>query len=589
MQILILSQEKKHVLQTCLSTLGTVTVQETPGPADICIVSNHPTQEQLNALGKTPIVLYVASDPFTQDTDAFLYAPVKQFASYSFILLPELYKSSKSYLETRYPTVPIHVIHPILDPYPNKVFSEKRAQTSSMNIVIRAKNTNFADNSWRQLCIAEQLYHMRPELIHDVYLFNAPTNRCAVGMYENLEIFKQKKLRIFIEFDAEQIVQHFNLEQNRSIYLMNSVSDAFDPLAFYCLQNQIGVVHTSAYMKQHSLGKFYNSYDIDGATQLLQDYASDPLDTTIINEFCKKFSETKVLLDAFKSVQKETLNYITSATYTPNDVSVPLVIGYDNTLQKNEQTYYFMESMKKNGWDYAVVSVSDEWNGSKDKIKGVARFLATLPDTKIVVISDTRDVVCCRTAKQFMDGFKSKQKDMIVSMELLCHGKFESDVRRGNSVPLKEFWKQNPPLTAPLRKFANSGLLCGKVSAVKKFYAWAATQDEALIGNYMNAFPSAVGADDAAELFHTSVFGYHDGLLSVQAQKQDSVTFAELFGRGAFFIKIPNVGDSGQKTMYKFVKTVLALGASTHLLQRKDYPEVDYFGNFADGSKLIIH
>ena len=143
-----------------------------------------------------------------------------------------------------------------------------------------------------------------------------------------------------------------------------------------------------------------------------------------------------------------------------------------------------------------------------------------------------------------------------------------------------------------MRKFVNGGLICGKASSLRKLFAWALTQatssDQILYANYMNAFPSEVYADDAAEIVHSSTYALNGALCSYQNQIQDSPTLAELFGHGAFFLNIPNMEDNGQKTIYKYVKAMLDLGANSSMLKIHNYPEIDFFGDFVDGSKLII-
>jgi hypothetical protein len=478
-----------------------------------------------------------------------------------------------------------------MTPYPNKVSSAPRDPSQKLNLCIRSSNKSFAENSWRQLCIAEHFFAKHKDLLHEVYLFNVPTNKCAIDMYENLEIFKQKKLRTFIDFESAQIVQHFNLQSFRSVYLMNAVADAFDPLALYSLQNQIGVVHSSEQLKNLALGKFYETHDIEGATTLLKTYLNADLgeQQKVANEYCKKLSNT---LDVTSFASQTTVKSVVSATYNPRDISKPLLIGYDNSLSKHENCRAFVDTLDKNDWEYAIISISDEWKGFTDKLLGYKLFLDTLPDDKIVVLSDTRDVFCCRASKHFLQGFKSKKSDFIACMEILCGGKTEADKPRGNCVPLTAYWKHTHREYKPLRKFVNSGLISGKVSTIKKFFAWAVkeeyTDDQVALGWYMNDFPKEVYADDTAELFHTSLFAHQGGLLDPVTQKQDSPTFAELCGRSAFFLHLPACAPSAQNVMSKYVKTILDMGSSAKTIHPKDFPEVDYDGNFVNGSKLII-
>jgi len=575
MDILLLTKKRKHALQSVLSK---VTLKDTPVPCDVCITFNSPTEEQMKQLGTTPIVFYIETDPLSQDIDRFLYNPAPLFSNYKLILLPEIFKASKSYLETRYPSVPIKVINPVLTPYPNKLYEGLRQVSQKLNVFIRSSSENFADNSWRQLCIAEHLFLTSPEIVNDVYLFNVPTNECAIKMYENLELFKQKKLRTFIDFEPAQIVQHISLQSQRSVYLMNSVVDVFDPLAFYSLENQIGVVHTSDFLKLHNLGKYYVSYDIDAASSAIKTYLTEEIKSS--TEVCKKIENTQALLDAMKIFGKTEVKTINSKTYTPTDITIPLVIGNDMNLENGSS---FLNSLTKHNWEYAILSSDKKW-------QAYTSFLKTLPDDKPVVISDTRSVLCCRTSKQFLQGVQ--KHNIIVSMDILCHGKFESDVTRGQCIPLTKYWKEQKRDKIPLRKFVDGGLIYGKASSFRKLFAWASTQpassDQVLYANYMNAFPNEVYADDTAEILHSSTYALNGGLCSYQNQIQDSPTFAELFGHGAFFLHIPSLEDNGQNTIYKYVKALSNLGTNASLLLPNNYPELDYFGKFVDGSALII-
>jgi len=593
MTVLLLTKKKTHPLQTVLQSLSTVVISETALPCDLCVVFSHPTKEEIISLGKTPLVYYVESDPMTKDIDMFLHSEKAPLIDYTCILLCELFSSHKSYLETRYPTVPIYDLNSYLPSYPLKLYDGSRPPTKNLNIFIHSSNSSFTDTVWRQLCIAEHIYLKTPDLLNEVYLFNVPTNKCAVDMYENLEIFKNKKLRTFIDFDPHQIVQHFNLQPQRSVYLMNSVTDVFDPLAYYCLQNQLGVVHSSKFMSANSLGKYYNSYDIDTAASHIKEYLSDPLETNYAHEVCKKFSVHKNILDILAKFAKPRIQTLNSTIYNPEDLSKPLVIAYDNTLDKHHNTQYFINSCSNNNWEYVLVSLSEKWNGFKDKTLGIRIFLDTLPNDKIVVISDTRDVICCRTSKQFIQGFTSKQCDFLACMELFCLNKFDAEEPRGNCVPLKKYWAINKRDPMPLRKFVNAGLFCGKVSALKTYLQWSLdnnyTDDQIALGNYMNMYPTKVFADTEADILHTSLYGFNGGVLSTHYQKQDSPTFAELFGSSSFFLHIPgeNHAIAGQNVVYKYVKIMLDKGAKNATIHYKDYPEVDYFGNFVDGSKIM--
>jgi hypothetical protein len=90
-----------------------------------------------------------------------------------------------------------------------------------------------------------------------------------------------------------------------------------------------------------------------------------------------------------------------------NDTSVPLVVTYDNA--PNEFTYYFTKTLNRQEWDYKIVGEGEVWEGWQTRMKAYRNYLYTLPDEKIVVLSDARDVVCVRSPRAFMDAFHSFQ------------------------------------------------------------------------------------------------------------------------------------------------------------------------------------
>jgi hypothetical protein len=103
------------------------------------------------------------------------------------------------------------------------------------------------------------------------------------------------------------------------------------------------------------------------------------------------------------------------------------------------------------------------------------------------------------------------------------------------------------------------------VSAVLGWLQWSLDNnipdDQLALGKYINAFPEKFGLDTSAALLHTTNFGVNAGIQSIHIQKQDSPTFAELFGRGAFFIHIPGCVNKGQAVIYDYVKRTFEAGA----------------------------
>jgi hypothetical protein len=259
----------------------------------------------------------------------------------------------------------------------------------------------------------------------------------------------------------------------------------------------------------------------------------------------------------------------------------PLIVTYDNN--PTETTKFFLKTLEKNKWNYKLIGEGETWKGWTTRMDAYNTFLQTLPDDKVVILTDARDVVCLRGPKAFMKGFQSFKKEIVISMELLCCGKFDppEDFRCVQCMPLTEYWKHHSITVLPKRKFVNNGLIAGKVSALKVYFKWIIeqkfTDDQLALGNYVNAFPELVALDTEAILLHTTSFGVNAGIQSIHIQKQDSPTFAELFGRGAFFLHIPGCINKGQAVIYDFVKKTLEAGACDATLTASyKYPEPEW-------------
>jgi len=251
-------------------------------------------------------------------------------------------------------------------------------------------------------------------------------------------------------------------------------------------------------------------------------------------------------------------------------MDTPLLLTYDNA--PTDTTRRFIRTLEKNGWGYRLVGEGEVWMGFISKLKGYRNALESLPDNKLVILSDARDVLCLRGPTAFTEGFVSFNRDLVVSMEVLCQGNFDvpETFCGGQCIPLTAYWKHNNITSLPARKFANSGLIAGRASSLKTFLDWAIannfTDDQLALCKYMVNFPERIGADFQAVLLHTSTFGVNAGIQSIHIQKNDSPTFAEIFGRGAFFLHIPGCVNKGQKIVYTEVCKVIDGGVWGPLL-----------------------
>ena len=243
-----------------------------------------------------------------------------------------------------------------------------------------------------------------------------------------------------------------------------------------------------------------------------------------------------------------------------------LVISYDNDPTDN--TRFFVKTLEANGWAYTMLGRGEVWKGFITRVKAYNNYLASLDPNSIVLLSDARDVVCVRSPKAFMDAFRSFEGDFVVSMELFC-GK-ETDVpvdfKDGQCIPLTNYWKYHNIQELPIRKFVNAGLVAGKAGAIQKWLQFAIDNnfenDQLALCYYINKFPERIRVDSEAKLLHTSTFGVNAGMQNIFVQAKDSPTFAEIYGRGAFFIHIPGIRGPGQNTVYNDVCEIIELGLS---------------------------
>jgi len=274
-----------------------------------------------------------------------------------------------------------------------------------------------------------------------------------------------------------------------------------------------------------------------------------------------------------------------------NDLSKPLVVSYDNEII--EQTNRFITTLENNDWDYMIVGKGETWNGVFNKIIKYKEILKTLPPNKIVVLCDSRDVYCCRTSKSFIEAFDTFNKSIIICTELFLCGRIEwteeeiktSDFSQG--IPLTNYWNYHNIKKLPNRKYVNSGLIAGKVHSLLEMITWEyeyciknnrTGSDQLALSHYINTFPDKVILDYDATILHTSTFGVNAGIRNVHIQKYDSPSFAEFYGRGAYFLHISGSGgNNGQNEIYELAWKIIEMGiCSKKLLKPYNYKEIKW-------------
>ncbi len=255
-----------------------------------------------------------------------------------------------------------------------------------------------------------------------------------------------------------------------------------------------------------------------------------------------------------------------------NDLNKPIVISYENQLVNNANAKMFKKTLDQNNWEYLFIGENKKWQGVMDKIFGFYESLLLMPDNKIVILSDSRDVFCLREPEFFIEKVKNIiDTKIIVSTEMFLLSQMnwskqqieEKKLRNPlfffQGKPLDNYWKfNNKENDIPFRKYANSGLIVGKSCNLIKLCKWIIDnnyQDDQLgVCDYINKYPELIHLDYDACFFHTSTFGVNGSLYNHSIQKQDTPTFSELLGFSCYFLHIPGIYSSnGQKLIYNIL------------------------------------
>lgn len=261
-----------------------------------------------------------------------------------------------------------------------------------------------------------------------------------------------------------------------------------------------------------------------------------------------------------------------------SNISNPLVISYENDMSNNLNSKLYKKTLEQTNWEYMFVGENQIWTGFKCKILEYYNSLQQLPDDKIVVLTDSRDVFACRTPSSFINAISHIINDnkIIASTELFLIGhihwseeEIEQKIKQNSEyfwqgMPLTNYWKYNniSDNNLPNKKYMNAGLIIGKVCDLKLAYKWIIqnnySDDQLGFSNYINSFPEKIYLDVDAKYLHTTTMGVNGGCYITQYQRNDSITFAELLGMGAYFIHIPGINISkGQNIIYNAVAQII--------------------------------
>ena len=260
------------------------------------------------------------------------------------------------------------------------------------------------------------------------------------------------------------------------------------------------------------------------------------------------------------------------------DLNEPLVISYESSLKSNENAQMFKKTLDNLDWKYVFIGEDCKWEGFKTRIVSYANYLKNLPDNKVIILSDARDVFACRSPHFFLNiinNIINIENKFIISSELFLHGHInwtEEEVieKKSNNPnyfwqgePLTNYWKNYNISDLPKRKYVNAGLIIGKAKQLLDAFEWMIknnfNDDQLGFATYINTFPNKVYLDTDAKYLHTCTMGVTSGYYNSEYQNYDSISIGELLGMSSYFLHIPGISISiGQNLLYNAIKKILS-------------------------------
>jgi hypothetical protein len=274
--------------------------------------------------------------------------------------------------------------------------------------------------------------------------------------------------------------------------------------------------------------------------------------------------------DMFDLIHDESRNwYYIFEKYLNNDFKLPhlLIKKEINGVVENEVTNLLNQTLNQYNWSYTYTENNLE-------------ILEKMHENQIVILLNTPEIYCMRSPKAFKEAFQSFNKNIVVGMEITgnCSFTFPN--------PIDEYWKSKNLAEIPPRKYPTT-VIAGYAKDLIKMYKFLETNNLTSLSNlsifynFINKFPNEIGVDVKADIFHISNFGLNAGILNIHNQKNDSPTFAEFFGRGAFFLILPHTHLNGQKVVSKYVQLMLKNNASDKTFRENyNYPEPSWNETF---------
>ena len=552
---------------------------------DFYIINGNISDQLSIKISNKPIVLYITKNTFVDDIESFVYNKDNKLdwlyktSLVTHIWIQSQYDEYKVYLETLY-KIPVVVVpffyFPLKLELDASLSSSQLKNESIIDIVLYETNESFNQSSFKLLFICQEFYKRFPSKLGTVYLLNLPINETALKLIESTDLWKDKKLRKFAKLPDTDILSYFKKSPNNSIFLSNTLLPHINQFMYDIISNNLYLAHTQ---KTFPYGLYYDVNNVELCIDFIKDasdffikYVSKHKNINI--QGIEKYTTDTVkpfYRSYFSKYHMAPINIHEQMCENKGDISKPLVITYDNCPTEN--TKFYINTLKNNKWEYILIGKDEKWEGWITRMRAYLSILKTLDPNKVVLLTDARDVICCRSATSFMDAFNYYKSDLIVCMELICDNLIEQpdDYIGAQCHPIRNYWKHHN-ISTPRRQFVNNGLIAGKAHKLIELLQYGIDNkfkdDQKALGSFINTFPQGITTDIHAELFHTSCFGVYSGLLDQRLQSDDSPTFAEIFGRSAFFLHIPGIANiKGARVVYNTTKSLIEAGISDELLR----------------------
>lgn len=356
---------------------------------------------------------------------------------------------------------------------------------------------------------------------------------------------------------------------------------------------------------------YFNILTVDGIL-IVENITDENLDIIIkkIPDELKKYIKIKKINDKNLFMIDKTLNtsynikFINFFEYICNkcnvsyysddlklfDLNIPLVISYENNMSDNENSQFFKETLTKYCWKYLFMGEGTEWNGFINKITNYRDMSNYLPKNKIIILSDSRDAICCRGPKTFMNKIKNiiDENKIIISTELFLLGhldwnedeiaeKIKNDPNYfWQGIPINDYWSKNNIITD--KKYVNSGLIVGKCERIFNLFNWVKNNkyydDQLGVSRYIKLFNDDVYLDYKFEIIHTTTSLVSGGVYNSEIQIKDSPTISELLGYSCYFLHIPGISISkGQQKLYEICSQIVKNLNMNHILNLYSFNE----------------